>query len=129
MEGHHRRSHAALIAALVLILGLVASQAAPPVPPNWERWVSLPGVVDVVGPRPDGKLVAAAAGRLHLVDPDTGATTPFGAYSTDPGPESYIAMAPGRDVTGAGCRFEAGDIYALELGRAPGHTWPRCQQG
>ena len=88
-------------------------------PPNWERWISLPGVVDVVGPRPDGKLVAAAAGRLHLVDPGSGTTTPFGSYSTDPAPPSYIAMAPGLDVAGAGCRFKAGEIYALELGTPP----------
>lgn len=81
--------------------------------------MSLPGVVDVVGPRPDGSLVAAAAGRLFLVDPGSGQTRPFGTYSTDPGPESYIAMAPGLDVPGAGCRFEAGEIYALELGTPP----------
>ena len=81
--------------------------------------MSLPGVVDVVGPRPDGKLVAAAAGRLFLVDPDSGMTAPFGSYSTDPGPETYIAMSPGLDVTGAGCRFEAGEVYALELGAGP----------
>ena len=129
MEGHHRSARpfgakdtAALIAALLLVLGLFAGQATPttePVPPNWERWVSLAGVVDVVGPRPDGKLVAAAAGRLHLVDPATGTTMPFGSYATDPGPESYIAMAPGLDVPGAGCRFEAGEVYALELGTPP----------
>lgn len=125
MEGHHRRTRlrrhetaAALIAALLLVFGLFfqATPTTEPVPPNWERWVSLPGVVDVVGPRPDGTLVAAAAGRLHLVDPATGTTTPFGSYSTGPGPKSYIAMAAGRDVAGSGCRFEAGEIYALELG-------------
>jgi hypothetical protein len=122
VEGHHRRPHLALIAALVLVLGLLAAQATPttqPVPPNWERWVSLPGAVDVVGPRPDGKLVAAAAGKLVLVDPDRGTTSPFGSYATDPGPESYIAMAPGLDVAGSGCRFEAGEVYALELGTPP----------
>jgi hypothetical protein len=81
--------------------------------------MSLPGVVDVVGPRPDGTLVAAAAGRLFLVRPQDGTASPFGGYATDPGPESYIAMAPGLEVTGAGCRFEEGEIYALELGRPP----------
>jgi len=81
--------------------------------------VSLPGVVDVVGPRPDGQLVAAAAGKLFLVNPDTGQPTPFGTYSTTPGPESYIAMAPGLDVAGAGCAFPAGEVYALELGTPP----------
>lgn len=123
MEGHHRRTRlrrheaaSSLIAALLLVFGLFlqATPTTEPVPPNWERWVSLPGVVDVVGPRPDGRLVAAAAGRLHLVDPAAGTTTPFGSYATDP--RGHIAMAPGRDVAGSGCRFEAGDIYALETG-------------
>jgi len=121
VEGHHRRTRlrrkddtvAALTAALVLVFGLLAAQATPttqPVPPQWERWVPLAGVVDVVGPRPDGKLVAVAAGRLHLVDADDAATAPLGSYA----PEGHIAMAPGLDVAGAGCRFEAGEIYALE---------------
>ena len=122
MEGHHRRTRLrrhetvpALIAAFLFVFGLLAAQATPttqPVPPNWERWLSLPGVADVVGPRPDGKLVAAADGRLHLVDPDTASTTPFGSGAAG----SHIAMAPGRDVTGAGCRFEDGEIYATEQG-------------
>ena len=73
-------------------------------------------MVDVVGPRPDGSLVAAAAGGLFLVDPGGGNPTPFGWYSTDPGLRSHIAMAPGLDVPGAGCRFEAGEIYAVEMG-------------
>jgi len=93
--------------------------ATAPTPPNWELWTSLPGVVDVVGPRPDGMLVAAAAGRLFLVDPDGRPPAPFGSYSTDPAPESYIAMAPGLDVAGAGCRFEAGEVFALDLGTPP----------
>ena len=104
------------------MLGLLVAQQAPttaPVPPNWERWVSLPGVVDIVGPRPDGMLVAAAAGGLHLVDPDSGKVTPFGSYATDPGPESYIAMAQGFEVVGSGCRFEAGEVYAFEFGPGP----------
>ncbi len=121
MEGHHRRPQPALIAALLLLFGLFlqATPTTEPVPPNWERWVSLPGVADVVGPRPDGKLVAAAAGRLHLVDPATGTTAPFGSDSTDPQARSYIAMAAGRDVAGSGCRFEAGEVYALELATPP----------
>ncbi len=90
-----------------------------PTPPNWERWTELPGVGDIVGPRPDGMLMAAAAGGLFLVHPDGRPPAPFGSYSTDPEAESYIAMAPGLDVAGAGCRFEAGEVFALELGTPP----------
>ena len=54
-----------------------------------------------------------AAGRLHLVRPD-GTTSPFGAYAGDPGRQPRIAVAHGLDVTGAGCRFGAGDVFVLE---------------
>lgn len=72
----------------------------------------------MVGPRPDGTLVAAAGGRLFLVRPD-GTTSPFGDVSTDGGPESHIAMAPGLDVTGAACRFPEGEIFAVEPDSRP----------
>ena len=112
MEGHHRRPVATLIAPLVLVLGLLAAGPAS-APPQWEPWTSLPGVVDVAGPNRDGSLVAAAAGRLHLVRPD-GTTSPFGSYAADPGAPTRVAVAHGLDVTGAGCRFELGQVFVLE---------------
>jgi hypothetical protein len=72
-------------------------------------------VVDVVGPRPDGAMVAAAGGQLVLVR-DDGSTARFASFSGDFAPPTLIAMAPGLDVTGAGCRFEAGEIYAIQPG-------------
>ena len=103
-----------------MLLGAPAAVGAQPqAPPDWERWITLPGVVDIVGPRPDGSLVAAAGGKLFTVAAD-GTTAPFGSYATDPGPESYIAMSPGLDVAaGPTCRFEAGDVFALELATPP----------
>lgn len=97
-----------------------AQQAeGPQAPGDWQRWITLPGVSDVVGPRPDGALVAAAAGRLFTVAPD-GTALAFGTYATDPGPESHIAMSPGLDVAaGPTCRFESGDVFVLELATAP----------
>ncbi|HEX3622876.1 MAG TPA: hypothetical protein VHT97_11220 [Acidimicrobiales bacterium] len=106
----------------LVVSGAAPAAAAPAATSSsdWQQWVSLPGVVDVVGPRPDGMLVAAAAGKLFTVDPATGTTTPFSTYSTDPAPESYIAMSPGLDVpAGPTCRFEAGDVFALELSTPP----------
>jgi hypothetical protein len=143
VEGHHRRPRqgrhpdgtvplliATALLAVALVLGAPLAGWAPPAAaqatqaaqttqtgpasPDWERWISLPGVVDIVGPRPDGALVAAAAGKLFTVAPD-GATAPFSTYTTDPAPESYLAMSPGLDVAaGPTCRFDAGDVYALE---------------
>jgi len=87
--------------------------------PDWKQWVPLPGVVDLAGPRPDGALVAAAAGRLFTVTPE-GKTSPFSTYATDAATQGGIAMSPGLDVAaGPTCRFEAGDVFALDATTAP----------
>ena len=104
-----------------LLIGTISAATAAGAAPtaDWVQWTSLPGVIDVVGPRPDGMLVAAAAGKLFTVAPD-GTATPFSAYSTDAGPESYIAMSPGLDVpAGPTCTFAAGDVFALRLTGQP----------
>lgn len=76
--------------------------------------MQLPGVVDMVGPRPDGALVAAAGGRLFTIGAD-GVATPFGSYAVEAGTQGSIAMSPGLDVAaGPTCRFEAGDVFALD---------------
>lgn len=90
-----------------------------PAGPDWQRWVPLPGVVDLVGPRPDGTLVAAAAGRLFTVTPD-GNVAPFSTYVTDAATQGSIAISPGLDVAaGPTCRFEAGDVFALDAATSP----------
>lgn len=83
----------------------------------------MPGVVDVVGPRADGAMVAATGGQLVLVRED-GGTAPFATLPAEP---THIAMAPGLDVPGAGCRFEADDVYALQPG--PPQTVVRISAG
>jgi len=86
---------------------------------DWQQWAPLPGVVDLAGPRPDGALVAAAAGRLYTVMPD-GKTSPFSAYATDAATQGGVAMSPGLDVAaGPTCRFEAGDVFALDATTSP----------
>ena len=88
-------------------------------PPAWERWIHLPGVFDVAGPRGDGRLVAAVHGKLVLIAP-SGATSDFASgYSAPDGSESYIAVSPGLAVDGAGCRFAKDEILALDLRGAP----------
>lgn len=115
-----------LLAAAVALSGLLAparamapAQAQVAAPAPWEQWRRLPGVVDIAGPRADGTLVAAAGGKLHTVARD-GTISPFSDYATDPSPESYIAMVPADRPRAAApaadeCRFDAGDVFALEL--------------
>ncbi|MGH9223143.1 MAG: hypothetical protein ACRD2W_05030 [Acidimicrobiales bacterium] len=95
-------------------LACVAAQAAPA--ERWEQWRGLPGVFDIVGPRMDGRLVAAGTGRLFLVDAD-GTITPYAdGYRTDPAFENYIAVAPSPAPAGPGCSFMPDEVFALEIG-------------
>jgi hypothetical protein len=83
----------------------------------------VPGILDVAGPRADGRLVAAVGGELRLVSP-TGRVTRFAPdYSVGGGPEAYIALSPGQHVRGAACQFTRDDVFALDLsGAQPGVT-------
>jgi hypothetical protein len=82
--------------------------------PKAGHWVTLAHAtrpLDLVGPRADGSLVLAAAGRLSILS-RAGAVRPFpsdqGAYRSPGGEEPYIALSPG------GC-FGSGTVYALRL--------------
>jgi hypothetical protein len=113
--------------ALGLVLTACAPAARPPygtaLPGRWARFRHLAGVVDFAGPRSDGSFIVAAAGRLYTLT-RAGVLRPFarwpGGYATAVGPEPYIAMAGSGRVTGAGCSFPSGMIFALRPGRHPG---------
>jgi hypothetical protein len=95
--------------------GVQAPSAAGPA--AWRAGLEVKGIVDVAGPRSDGRLVLAADGRLSLMRPGA-RPTPFargaGGYATQRGPEPYIAVSKGEAPSGAGCRFPRDSVYALE---------------
>jgi hypothetical protein len=104
---------------LTVLLGAPTSTVFPArsAPGNvaWEQFVHIPAVLDVAGPRSDGRLVVAAHGRLFLMDA-AGRTSDFApAYSVPDGPEPYIVLSPGVNVEAAGCAFERDDVFALDL--------------
>ena len=107
--------------ALALIALLLAAQPAQPA--TWERWQHVTGIVDVVGPRSDGQLVAVAAGRLLLVARD-GTTTPFAqgpdGFAGSPDAEPYLVITPDLPVDSAGCSFAHDELYLLDLTSLPG---------
>jgi len=115
-----RSSWLALIALFVVAIVEPSTASASPTQTAsggmaWEQFLHVPAVVDVTGPRSDGRLVVAAHGRLLLMDP-SGQTTGFApAYSVPDGPEPYIALSPGLSVEDAGCAFAPDDVYALDL--------------
>jgi tRNA A-37 threonylcarbamoyl transferase component Bud32 len=130
-EPPRRGSRAPLaIAALIAVLALGAggyyltrprSSGAPAAPPavaaarvaKWQQWVHMTAVLDVEGPRSDGRLLVAANGGLQLLGLDGS----FGAYSptykVDPGAEAYIAVSPGLTMTKPACTFAPDDTFAL----------------
>jgi hypothetical protein len=117
------RTLALAAATLITVATAGGSAGATTAPTAWERWLHLPGVLDLAGPRSDGRLVAAVRGRLMLVNPSGKVTRFAPGYSVPAGPESYIALSPGVAVDGAGCSFARDDVLALDLtGSPPGIT-------
>jgi hypothetical protein len=83
---------------------------------RWRPLVSAVGVVDVAGPRSDGRLVVASHQGLLLLRA-SGTLTPFGrgsgGYAGAVG-EPYVAVATQRRLPRAGCSFRRDDVYALD---------------
>ena len=121
-----RRANAYVLAVIVLTvsLGSLGSAGATDAPTSvvaWEQWQHVPGVLDVAGPRRDGRIVGAANGRLVLISPSSGKITSFAPdYSVPTGPESYIVVSPGLAVDGTHCRFRRDDVFALDYTAPPG---------
>jgi hypothetical protein len=85
----------------------------------WQLWRTTPGVIDVVGPRSDGRFVVAARGRLFLLRPATRRLLPYPAsgtaYASDSKLEPYIAIAgAGQRVEAEHCNFPRDTVYAIE---------------
>ena len=81
---------------------------------HWRPAAHVAQVVDLAGPRADGRFVVSANSRLGLFRPPA-AVTLFSPRYSPPGTEAYIARSPGQAVPGAGCRFPREAVYALDL--------------
>jgi len=90
---------------------------------RWRPLHTIPGILDVVGPRTDGRLIVASSqAGLFLLrrgsPPTLFARGPEG-YVPGTG-ESYIALARKRRLSVAGCSFRRNDVYALDPAADPG---------
>jgi hypothetical protein len=108
---------------LVSCLLIVFAGTATAEQPAWEQWQHVPGIVDL-GNRADGSLVAMANGHLYLVS-NAGQLTAFAAgrdgyTGVSPDAESYFVIVPALTVSGAGCDFNADDLFVLDLTSPPG---------
>lgn len=114
------RGRFAIAVSIVLLASSVASAA--PATGNWRAVVKVPGIVDVVGPRADGRLVLSTHGGLFVM-PRTGSPVAYArgpqGYAGSPG-EPYIALGSGHRVPGAGCAFPRDVVFVLAPVGAPG---------
>jgi hypothetical protein len=81
---------------------------------HWKPFVHVRGPLDLAGPRADGRLVMAAAGRLWLLDRGGSLRRFAPAYQSPGGEEPYIALAS--PLAGEANCFGQGAVYALRLG-------------
>jgi hypothetical protein len=109
---------APVLAGFGLIIVLVVAAASAARGEDGVRWRELqlfPGIVDVVGPRADGRLVVTSSAGLFLVRRGS-RVTPFArgpdGYVPSAG-EPYITLARDRRLSAAGCSFRRDDLYAL----------------
>ncbi len=85
---------------------------------TWQSWRTVHGVVDIAGPRADGRFVVAARGKLFLMRPADGGLAPYPvsgvAYAASSKLEPYIALAGAHQrVPAAGCTFPRDTVYAI----------------
>lgn len=111
----------AAIGAVALVLaGGSSSRADADV--RWGQLVHVPGALDVVGPRADGRFVVASGAGLFLMRRN-GSIVPFArgaAGYVSPRGEAYLALADNHRVPGAGCSFRRDDVYAIDPVDHPG---------
>jgi hypothetical protein len=107
---------------MLLLPALALDGSAAPVPGQWRLLLKAPGIVDVAGPRADGRYVLSTQKGLLLFRPG-GAAHPFangaGGYRAGGG-EPYLDLASGARVGASGCSFQRGDLFVLDAGSKPG---------
>jgi hypothetical protein len=112
----------AAVVSLIAALLAAGASAGSRADVRWRPFVKVPGALDVVGPRADGRLVVASNRGLFLMR-RSGALRPFARGTTGYKPasgEAYVALAAARRLSSAGCRFRQDDLYALDPVTAPG---------
>jgi hypothetical protein len=122
MMGRNRTVRNRFAAAICIALLASSVASAAPSLGTWRPVVKAPGIVDVVGPRADGRLVLATHGGLFLMRPG-GTPVPYArgpqGYAGSAG-EPYVALGSGHRDPGAGCAFQQDVIFALDPDATPG---------
>jgi hypothetical protein len=84
---------------------------------TWTPFVHVQRPLDLAGPRSDGSLVLAAAGRLWSLAPSGRISRFAPAYQSPGGEEPYIASP---SAAHPGCSFGRGTVYVIKLAKPRG---------
>jgi hypothetical protein len=110
------------ICTALLASSIALTASATPGAGKWRAVAKVPGIVDVVGPRADGRLVLSTHSGLFLMRP-AGSPVPYArgpqGYAGSPG-EPYLTLGSGHRVPGTGCAFRRDVIFALDPDATPG---------
>lgn len=114
------RRLAGLVGATLAGAAAFAAGGTTAEPQPWQRALHVPGIVDVVGPRSDGRLVLSTRHGLRLFR-QGGRTQPLATGHGAGGGEPYAVLVPSRrPLPGTPCSFRPGDVYALDADKTPG---------
>jgi hypothetical protein len=93
---------ATAICTALLASSIALTASATPGPGKWRVVAKVPGIVDVVGPRADGRLVLSTHSGLFVMRP-AGSPVPYArgpqGYAGSPG-EPYLTLGSGHRVPG-----------------------------
>jgi hypothetical protein len=113
---------ATAICTALLASSIALTASATPGPGKWRAVAKVPGIVDVVGPRADGRLVLSTHSGLFVMRP-AGPPVPYArgpqGYAGSPG-EPYLTLGSDHRVPGTGCAFRRDVIFALDPDATPG---------
>ena len=104
---------------LVVTTVLIGSSADATPTLVWEKWLHLPGVLDLAGPFAGGDIAVAVHGHVEQLGPSGSHTRFASGYAVGNSAESYITTSPGLMVARAGCSFPNDYVYALDLRSKP----------
>src|SRR4051794_39706132 len=108
----------AIIAPMRLLMALAALYAAglaartpPPDAPRWEVHRPVPEIMDMAGPRSDGRFVVATYRDVRLLGPGRRLELLAASLPTSHQVEPHVTITPQQTVSESRCAWGRDDVY------------------
>lgn len=100
-----------LVAVVALYAVGLAARTPPSDAPRWELRRTVPQIMDMAGPRADGRFVVATYGDLRLLGPGRRLRTLARGLRTSRAVEPHVVLTPRQPLRAAGCAWRRDDVY------------------